>query len=59
MAEVVECPYYRNGYCNLYGTVQSQYQRENYCLIEKGKGNDWKYCANYQGASERARIEKR
>ncbi|MCL2306542.1 MAG: hypothetical protein FWC43_14485 [Planctomycetaceae bacterium] len=59
MAQAVECPYYRNGYCNISGCSQSQYQRENYCLTEQGKGNDWKSCANYQGASERDRIEKR
>ena len=59
MAQVEECPYYRSGLCNISGCSQEQYQREHYCLTEKGKGNDWRSCPNYQGASEKTRIEKR
>jgi len=59
MPEAVECPYYSgSGYCGISGASQSEYQRENYCCTEKSKEN-WKSCANYQGASEKDRIEKR
>ena len=58
MPESVECPYYRSGYCNLTGSSQSQYQKDNYCLTEKSKEN-WKSCANYQGSSDKDKIEKR
>jgi hypothetical protein len=51
MPEAVQCPYYSSGYCNLSGYSQSEYQRENYCVTEKSK-EQWKSCANYQGASE-------
>jgi hypothetical protein len=57
MPEAAQCPYY-NGYCNFHMTSQSQYQKDNYCVTEKSKEN-WQNCANYQGASATARIEKR
>ena len=59
MPQAVECPYYGgSGYCNLSGSSQSQYQRENYCCTEKSK-EKWQSCPNYRGASEKAKIEKR
>ncbi|MDR2582033.1 MAG: hypothetical protein LBC75_00955 [Fibromonadaceae bacterium] len=57
MPGAVQCPYY-NGYCNLAGTSQSQYQIDNYCVTESSKEN-WQSCANYQGANATYRIEKR
>ena len=58
MPEAVTCPYYSSGHCNLSGSSQSDYQKENYCVTEKSS-EQWKSCPNYQGASETARIEKK
>jgi len=60
MPESVQCPYYNgSGYCKLTGGFQTEYHKTHYCLVERDKGNDWRTCANYQGASEKDRIEKR
>ena len=59
MPEAVQCPYYAgSGYCNFGMTSQSEYQKDNYCVTEKSKEN-WRSCANYQGASDVQKIEKR
>jgi hypothetical protein len=59
MPEAVLCPYTNgSGYCYITGTSQGDYQRENYCCTEKSKEN-WRSCANYQGASDKDKVEKR
>jgi hypothetical protein len=61
MPEYSPCPYYTDsGYCNISPSLtdQSGGHKENYCATEKGKEN-WRRCANYQGASEKSKIEKR
>jgi len=53
------CPYAdlsgSSTYCRLAGTSQGDYQKENYCW----KSDSYKGCANYQGASDQAKMEKR
>ena len=51
------CPYYQESYktCNIRGTSQDQYHRDNYCL----SSSSWRNCANYTNSSRDEKINKK
>ena len=51
------CPYYQesNKYCNICGTYQDGYHKENYCL----SSSNWRNCANYSNSSRDQKISKK
>jgi len=51
------CPYYDGNYqrCNISDVYQSEGQRQSYCM----KNDEYRRCANYNGASFDHKMKKK